>query len=153
MCHQCQRNDKGRVVWCNSCKKKRFCVPCIERWYPDFSEAEFAAKCPYCRQNCNCKACLRMLRGFEEVPRKEITVENHVCYACHVVHLLLPWLKKLQQEQMKEKELEAKRKGGLVNEVKLEEAECSLDERVYCNKCRTSIVDFHRRCEFCLYDL
>ncbi|CAN6317656.1 unnamed protein product [Urochloa humidicola] len=152
MCHQCQRNDKGRVVWCNSCKKKRFCVPCIERWYPDFSEAEFAAKCPYCRQNCNCKACLRMLRGFEEVPRKEITVENHVCYACHVVHLLLPWLKKLQQEQMKEKELEAKRKGGLVNEVKLEEAECSLDERVYCNKCRTSIVDFHRRCEFCLYD-
>lgn len=32
MCHQCQRNDKGRVVWCLACKKKRYCVPCIERW-------------------------------------------------------------------------------------------------------------------------
>ncbi|CAL4934684.1 unnamed protein product [Urochloa decumbens] len=153
MCHQCQRNDKGRVVWCNSCNKKRFCVPCIQRWYPDLSEDEFAVKCPYCRKNCNCKACLRMLRGVAEAPKKEIAVENHIRYACHVVHLLLPWLRKLQQEQMKEKELEAKIKGVLVNEVKLEQAECSLNERVYCNKCRTSIVDFHRRCECCLYDL
>ncbi|XP_062211756.1 lysine-specific demethylase JMJ26-like [Phragmites australis] len=152
MCHQCQRNDKERVVWCMSCKNKRFCVPCMQRWYPDLSEDEFAAKCPYCRKNCNCKACLRM-RGVEEPPKKEISEENQIRYACHVLSLLLPWLRKLRQEQMEEKELEAKIKGVLVNKVKLEQAECNLDERVYCNNCRTSIVDFHRSCKCCFYDL
>ncbi|XP_012704397.3 lysine-specific demethylase JMJ25 isoform X1 [Setaria italica] len=152
MCHQCQRNDKGKVIWCNACRNKRFCVPCIERWYPDLSEDDFAAKCPYCRKNCNCKGCLRM-RGVEEPPKKEISEGNQIRYACHVVHLLLPWLRKLQQEQMEEKKLEAKIKGVLVNEVKLEQVECNLDERAYCNNCKTSIVDFHRSCKCCFYDL
>lgn len=33
MCHQCQRNDKGRVVRCLKCRAKRFCIPCLENWY------------------------------------------------------------------------------------------------------------------------
>jgi hypothetical protein len=33
MCHQCQRNDKGRVVRCTKCKRKRYCVCCINNWY------------------------------------------------------------------------------------------------------------------------
>lgn len=33
MCHQCQRNDKGRVVHCTACKTKRFCEPCMKHWY------------------------------------------------------------------------------------------------------------------------
>lgn len=32
-CHQCKRNDKGRVVRCLKCERKRFCVPCMTRWY------------------------------------------------------------------------------------------------------------------------
>ncbi|KAM7523476.1 hypothetical protein LguiA_013378 [Lonicera macranthoides] len=32
-CHQCKRNDKGRVVRCLKCSRKRFCVPCMTRWY------------------------------------------------------------------------------------------------------------------------
>ncbi|GJN12000.1 hypothetical protein PR202_ga30242 [Eleusine coracana subsp. coracana] len=52
-------NPKKRVVWCKSCNDNCFCVPCIERWYPDLSEDEFAAKCPYCRKSCNCKPCLQ----------------------------------------------------------------------------------------------
>ncbi|XP_040376593.1 lysine-specific demethylase JMJ25-like [Oryza brachyantha] len=152
MCHQCQRNDKGRVVWCKTCNNKRFCVPCINQWYPDLPENEFAAKCPYCRKNCNCKACLRM-RGVEEPPRKEISEENQIRYACHVVRLLRPWLIELRRKQMVEKELEAKIQGVSVEEIKLEQAVCDLDERVYCNRCRTSIVDFHRSCKHCFYDL
>lgn len=152
MCHQCQRNDKGRVVWCKSCNSKRFCEPCINQWYPDLPEDEFAAKCPYCRNNCNCKACLRM-RGVEEPPKKDISEENQIRYACHIVRLLLPWLRELRREQMEEKELEAKIRGVSMDEIKLEQAECDLDERVYCNKCRTSIVDFHRSCKHCFYDL
>ncbi|KAG2655162.1 hypothetical protein PVAP13_1NG547800 [Panicum virgatum] len=152
MCHQCQRKDKGRVVWCQSCKKKRFCVPCIELWYPNLPEEEFAVKCPYCRKNCNCKACLRM-RGVEEPPKKEISQENQIRYAYHIVSLLLPWMRELRQEQMEEKEVEAQIQGVSVNEIKVEQAECDLDDRVYCNKCRTSIVDFHRSCKHCFYDL
>ncbi|KAG0548632.1 hypothetical protein BDA96_01G183200 [Sorghum bicolor] len=152
MCHQCQRNDKGRVVWCNSCKNKRFCVPCIQRWYPGLSEDEFASQCPYCRKNCNCKGCLRM-RGVEEPPKKKISEGNQIHYACHVLHLLLPWLRQLRQEQTEEKKLEAKIQGVSMNEVKLEQAECDIDERVFCNNCKTSVVDFHRSCKYCFYDL
>uniref|UniRef100_A0A0E0KFB8 Uncharacterized protein n=1 Tax=Oryza punctata TaxID=4537 RepID=A0A0E0KFB8_ORYPU len=57
MCHQCQRNDKGRP------------------------------------------------------PEKKISEENQRRYAFRIVDLLLPWLKELQQEQMKEKELEGKLQG------------------------------------------
>ncbi|KAJ1281729.1 hypothetical protein BS78_04G328200 [Paspalum vaginatum] len=151
MCHQCQRNDK-RVVCCQSCERKRFCVPCIELWYPNLPEDEFAAKCPFCRNNCNCKACLRM-RGVKEPPKKEISQENKIRYACHIVRLLLPWMRELRHEQMEEKEVEAKIRGVPVNEIKVEQAECDLDDRVYCNRCRTSIVDFHRSCKHCFYDL
>lgn len=33
MCHQCQRNDKGRVVRCQKCNRKRFCILCCKTWY------------------------------------------------------------------------------------------------------------------------
>ncbi|KAL4186126.1 hypothetical protein AMTRI_Chr09g32210 [Amborella trichopoda] len=33
MCHQCQRNDNGRVVRCTKCGRKRYCIPCLTRWY------------------------------------------------------------------------------------------------------------------------
>jgi len=33
MCHQCQRNDKGRVVRCTKCKRRRYCIPCLNNWY------------------------------------------------------------------------------------------------------------------------
>nr|CAB3451575.1 unnamed protein product [Digitaria exilis] len=56
-------------------------------------------------------------------------------------------------EQMEEKEVEAKIQGVSMNDIKVEQAECDLDDRVYCNKCRTSIVDFHRNCKNCFYDL
>jgi len=33
MCHQCQRSDKDRVVFCTNCNSKRYCAPCIKAWY------------------------------------------------------------------------------------------------------------------------
>lgn len=32
-CHQCKRNDKGRVVRCKCCNKRRFCLLCLQAWY------------------------------------------------------------------------------------------------------------------------
>ncbi|CAL0320627.1 unnamed protein product [Lupinus luteus] len=59
MCHQCQRNDKGEVVRCTSCKRKRYCLFCLKNWYPEWKKDDVAEACPVCRGNCNCKACLR----------------------------------------------------------------------------------------------
>ncbi|KAE8784467.1 Lysine-specific demethylase 3B [Hordeum vulgare] len=33
------------------------------------------------------------------------------------------------------------------------QANCAKNERIFCNNCRTSIVDFHRSCDKCSYDL
>ncbi|KAM7261545.1 hypothetical protein ACFE04_020622 [Oxalis oulophora] len=50
-CHQCQRNDKGRVVRCLNCKKKRYCIPCATAWYPHMTEDQIAECCPVCLEN------------------------------------------------------------------------------------------------------
>ncbi|KAK6927739.1 WRC domain [Dillenia turbinata] len=39
------------------------------------------------------------------------------------------------------------------SESEVERAGCAKNERVYCDRCRTSIVDFHRNCQNCAYDL
>ncbi|KAK1370731.1 hypothetical protein POM88_036823 [Heracleum sosnowskyi] len=49
--------------------------------------------------------------------------------------------------------MEAKIQGLSLSEVKLQVANCDVDDRLYCNNCKTSIVDFHRSCANCLYDL
>ncbi|KAM0836366.1 hypothetical protein ACQ4PT_062362 [Festuca glaucescens] len=61
MCHQCQRSDNGRTVRCLGCTEymRRYCMLCITRWYPHLTEDDFVNSCPFCRNNCNCKTCLR----------------------------------------------------------------------------------------------
>ncbi|KAG6495486.1 hypothetical protein ZIOFF_043311 [Zingiber officinale] len=170
MCHQCQRNDKGRVVWCTSCDKKRFCIPCISHcvkiqnnislsslnfciWfvmyrYPHLTEADIAAECPFCRGNCNCKACLRMI-SLTKPTRNVINEADKIKFQLYTLHLLLPWLKEMLQEQDVEKEIEAKIQDSLPNEIKVQRTKCAKDERMFW----TSIVDFHRSCSNCLLDL
>ncbi|KAL0904675.1 hypothetical protein M5K25_026806 [Dendrobium thyrsiflorum] len=152
MCHQCQRNDKGAVVRCMACQRKRYCYPCMKRWYPQLTPDDFAIECPVCRFNCNCKSCLRM-RGISEPRKSAIQEEDKKQNYLYVLRLLLPWFKELRKEQQLEKELEAQIKGIALTELKLQEAPCAKDERVYCNYCSTSIADFHRNCSSCAYDL
>ncbi|PQP97507.1 hypothetical protein Pyn_14485 [Prunus yedoensis var. nudiflora] len=71
MCHQCQRNDKASVVRCRRCKRKRFCISCLKKWYPQMSEDAIAEACPVCRGNCNCKACLRL-----DVPKLQFCISE-----------------------------------------------------------------------------
>lgn len=151
MCHQCQRNDKGRVVWCSKCSK-RYCVCCTERWYPFQTEEEIAEACPFCRGNCNCKACLR--RGSRlKVRTKQTSKADMVHYYQHTICMLLPVLIKFQEEQIKEQVVEARIRGKSAENMEIPKAKIASDERLYCDNCNTSIVDFHRSCPDCSYDL
>ncbi|WOK95580.1 lysine-specific demethylase JMJ25-like isoform X2 [Canna indica] len=121
-------------------------------WYPHLSEADFLTKCPVCRRNCNCKACLRMI-GIAKPPEKAMKDADKLKFYCHILHLLLPWLKEFIQEQNAERDIEAMIQGSVSTEIKLQRTECDKDERILCNVCKTSIIDFHRSCPTCLYDL
>ncbi|CAL5392510.1 unnamed protein product [Camellia sinensis] len=71
----------------------------------------------------------------------------------YLLHALIPFLKHFNQEQLMEKEIEAKIQGLSLATLELQKAACEKDERVYCNYCKTSVVDFHRSCPNCFYDL
>ncbi|KAJ7548066.1 hypothetical protein O6H91_08G115900 [Diphasiastrum complanatum] len=149
MCHQCQRNDKGAIISCLKCKRKRYCLCCVKKWYPDIKRDAFAKACPFCRGNCNCKACLRsdgpVMKSFE------INDSEKVKYLSYLLVWILPYLKELNNEQKSELELEAKLQERLYPVI--ERASVQADERLVCDKCSTGIVDFHRSCPICNYDL
>ncbi|KAK7280613.1 hypothetical protein RJT34_25678 [Clitoria ternatea] len=154
MCHQCQRNDKGRVVRCTLCKRKRYCIPCLKAWYPRLKEDDVAEACPVCRGNCNCKACLRsdeLINEMKEETRNNTQKKDE--FSMHLLQALLPYVKQLDEEQKIEQEIEAKRQGLSISELKIVETEYSIGERIYCDNCKTSIFDYHRSCTTCTFDL
>ncbi|KAI3974141.1 hypothetical protein MKX01_033392 [Papaver californicum] len=153
MCHQCQRNDRpGEVVRCNVCPNKRFCQPCLQKWYPGVSLESFAEGCPVCTGICNCKNCLRLYLKSVEASQK-LGPDEKVEYSKYLLKYLLPVLKQINREQVIEKEVEATIQGLSPSEVEIKSAGCDDDERMYCNNCNTSIVDYHRSCPNCNYDL
>lgn len=133
MCHQCQRNDKGRVVRCTSCKTKRYCVPCMTTWYPGMPEVAFEESCPVCRQNCNCKTCLRLdgpIRALKNL-YCEISEEEKIQCSKFIVQKLLPFLRRFNTEQVMEMEIEVKIQGVPVSELMLPKAKCRRSERIH----------------------
>jgi len=150
MCHQCQRNDKGRVVWCSKCTK-RYCVCCIERWYPLLPEEEIAKSCPFCRGNCNCKACLR--RNPKVSVESALSKTDRVHCLQYIICSALPVVSTIHKEQMLELEVEALIQRKPATSLEIPEAAFDPGDRVYCNNCNTSIVGFHRNCAVCEYDL
>ncbi|GJV48241.1 JmjC domain-containing protein [Tanacetum coccineum] len=154
MCHQCQRNDKGPVVRCTKCQTKRYCYPCMDTWYPKMTHEMFAECCPVCQDNCNCKGCLRdVLPKVKEKVNFEPSADQKIQYSLYILHVLLPFLKRLNEEHIKEKQIEAKIQGCTLSELQVEQTECSPSERMYCDCCKTSIFDLHRSCPSCHYDL
>ncbi|KAG4395898.1 hypothetical protein GLYMA_19G064000v4 [Glycine max] len=153
-CHQCKRNDKGRVVRCKCCNKRRFCLLCLQAWYPHLKENDIAEKCPVCRGNCNCKACLscdELIKQMREFAKADKEEKVELCM--YLLQVLLPYLRQLDEEQLIENETEAKIQGLSVSKLNLAKADYSMEERVYCDNCKTSIFDYHRSCTKCSFDL
>ncbi|CAM6111586.1 unnamed protein product [Calypogeia fissa] len=150
-CHQCKRNDKGGVINCQKCGTRRYCNMCITTWYPDWKREDFEKNCPRCRGNCNCKACLR-INGQVSDDYKPSKSEN-VKHSRYLLRKVIPFLNDLHGDQSLELELERSLKGN--PDYRPKQIFLHPDERLYCNECHTSIVDFHRHCENpeCQYDL
>ncbi|XP_019172118.1 PREDICTED: uncharacterized protein LOC109167549 isoform X2 [Ipomoea nil] len=154
MCHQCMKSDR-KVVRCRNKCLKRYCIPCITTWYPQLTEESIAENCPFCRGNCNCKDCLRRpttYKGCEYVgvPKDNNEKRSRLKY---LVNVLYPFIRKFDHDQMAEKEIEAKIQGVSLSELKISQEHHYEDERIYCDNCSTSIVDLHRNCPICSYDL
>ncbi|KAL2636164.1 hypothetical protein R1flu_007643 [Riccia fluitans] len=149
MCHQCQRSDKGAIVRCQNCERKRYCTVCIAKWYPDLTEDDFEVNCPFCRGNCNCKACLRSAGPVQNEVEKSDSERIALCQ--FLLAKVLPYLDQLEKEQRAELDIESEIRGETVDSA--EQASIGLDERLFCDNCSTSVVDFFRTCTDCNYDL
>ncbi|KAI3680500.1 hypothetical protein L6452_35271 [Arctium lappa] len=149
-CHQCKRTDRKIVVPCIQCKDKLYCTRCIKQWYPQLSEEEIAKLCPYCRGNCNCNVCLY---SNIKMPKMDFDDDVKLQHLHYLINSLLPFLKQIREEQMEEIAVEALTQGVPQSSIKVDQTNCSNDERVYCNYCSTSIIDLHRSCSKCSYEL
>ncbi|KAL5170641.1 Lysine-specific demethylase JMJ25 [Glycine soja] len=135
MCHQCQKSDRT-VARCRKCRK-RFCVPCIRRWYPQMTKEAIEKSCPYCQGNCNCKSCLRRKDVYVDsgdlgVPQNK---DEKIRHLKHLVRALYPFLEQFNHEQQSEMEMEAKTKGLLLSDVEVKKIVCSKDEREIVEQC------------------
>ncbi|TYH59963.1 hypothetical protein ES332_D08G259200v1 [Gossypium tomentosum] len=148
-CHQCRRNDRERVTSCLKCEKRGYCDSCISSWYSNIPLEEIEKACPACRGSCNCKACLRG-DNMIKVRIREIPVLDKLQYHYCLLASVLPVIKKIHQEQCSEVELERKLRR---TEIDLFRAKVNADEQMCCNFCRIPIVDYHRHCPNCSYDL
>ncbi|XP_019427149.1 PREDICTED: lysine-specific demethylase JMJ25-like isoform X1 [Lupinus angustifolius] len=153
MCHQCWRNDRT-VVICSKCKRKRYCYECITKWYPEKTREEIEIACPFCLGNCNCRLCLKQnisVKTGSGEAEKGVKLQK----LFYLLNKTLPLLQHIQQEQRSELEVEATMLASQLVEEDIMQSLIDDDDRVYCDNCNTSIVNFHRSCPNpdCRYDL
>ncbi|XP_058095899.1 uncharacterized protein LOC131241195 isoform X2 [Magnolia sinica] len=151
ICHQCRKKKKAGVVFCSNCKRRSYCYPCLVKWYPEQTKEEFETACPVCCGNCNCKSCLRNVVMMAR--RQEADANVRLQRLLYLLRKVLPLLRQIHTEQNLEIAMEAKIQGIQPIEVNVTRSKLGKDERRYCDNCNTSIVNFHRSCPNCSYDL
>ncbi|GFP85079.1 lysine-specific demethylase jmj25 [Phtheirospermum japonicum] len=152
-CHQCRRSDRRIVVPCSECKDKFYCIQCVKNWYPALSEEEVSEVCPFCRRICNCNLCLHST-SIVKTSKRDIDDNEKIRHLQYLVSQVFPYLKRIHLEQIEEIEMESAIQGGVPrSSIEVKPAVCYTDERVYCNHCSTSIIDLHRSCPNCSYEL
>lgn len=144
-CHQCKRNDKIGIVFCSKCKKKRYCYDCIAKWYPERTREDVEDSCPFCYGICNCMACLQA-NVTTKACHKETDENTRLETTLYLLANILPILRHIQREQRSELDFEARIVGATLAEEDIPKSVLDIDDRVYCDSCNTSIVNFHRGC-------
>ncbi|KAL7213206.1 hypothetical protein ACSBR2_015832 [Camellia fascicularis] len=154
-CHWCQKSSYRVLIKCHSCKKEVFCMDCITERFPGMQD-QIKMACPVCCKTCSCKACLKNQSKEDEHKdhfwndEKKVDKVQQLHY---LIYKLLPVLEQINRDQSIELELEAKIKGKKISEVQVQQAEFSCTKLHFCNNCQTSVVDFHRSCGHCSYNL
>ncbi|KAH0863847.1 hypothetical protein HID58_081058, partial [Brassica napus] len=152
ICHQCSKGERRFLFICTFCEEKLYCFPCIKKWYPHLSYDDVIEKCPFCRGTCNCDICLQS-SGLIETSKRKLGDHERFHHLQYLIGSMLPFLKMLCKAQDEEIETEAKIQGLMTSQIDVSETLCSNEERVFCNHCATSIVDLHRSCPKCSYEL
>ncbi|EOA37576.1 hypothetical protein CARUB_v10011915mg [Capsella rubella] len=152
ICHQCSKGERRYLFICTFCEERLYCLPCIKKWYPHMTKDDVIDKCPFCRGTCNCCSCLHS-SGLIETSKRKLSNYERFYHLRYLIVSMLPFLKKLCEAQDQEIESEGKIQGVVPSQVDISESLCSNEERVFCNHCATSIVDLHRSCTKCSYEL
>ncbi|KAE8693645.1 Detected protein of confused Function [Hibiscus syriacus] len=71
----------------------------------------------------------------------------------YLLYKALPVLRHIFREQSSEIDIEADIEGSQLTEIDITRSKLDKTERLYCDKCNTSIVNFYRSCPSCSYDL
>ncbi|KAJ0986733.1 hypothetical protein J5N97_005089 [Dioscorea zingiberensis] len=71
----------------------------------------------------------------------------------YLLHKLLPVLRQIDDEHRSDLIVEAMIQGIQPSDVNIIRSKLDKEERIYCDNCYTSVVDFHRECLKCSYDL
>lgn len=154
-CHLCRKRKRHSqsMIKCSSCQKEYFCMDCIKQRYFNIQDVRMA--CPVCRGTCSCKAC--MINQSKDVECKDFLRDQSrvekILQLHYLICMLLPVLEQINQDQRIELEIEAKIRGELPSEVLIQQVEFGHNKQSICNNCKTSIVDFHRSCPHCSYNL
>ncbi|CAO2842742.1 unnamed protein product [Amaranthus hypochondriacus] len=155
-CHWCRKFDNLCLIKCLSCKKQYFCSNCIKERSADLEEVKL--RCPVCRKCCHCKiCCTARSKDLGSKVNNDVLKENlmggkfqHLQY---LINFLLPILVQINQEQGVEVELEAKFRGQNPSDVEIRQADVGCRDQCRCNNCKSPILDFHRSCPNCSYNL
>ncbi|KAL9248644.1 Lysine-specific demethylase JMJ28-like protein [Drosera capensis] len=153
-CHWCKRSNNRSLVKCLDCKRQFFCDDCIEERHQD--EEKIQSRCSVCRGTCNCDSC--QTGGSKDVENKEIMKKPSckdtelMCYR-YLIHLLLPVIKRINQELDAEKQMVAKFEGKNVFEVAVRQVDGGSQMQLSCDNCNSAIMDLHRSCLRCSYVL
>ncbi|GFS30787.1 transcription factor jumonji (jmjC) domain-containing protein [Actinidia rufa] len=101
-----------------------------------------------------CHQCLRSDKK-DIASRNEEDENIRLQRSLYLLHKTLPLLRHIQEEQNSELNVEAGIRGVQLTEADIEKAILDEDDRVFCDNCNTSIVNFHRSCPYpgCSYDL
>ncbi|KAH6764637.1 hypothetical protein C2S51_015886 [Perilla frutescens var. frutescens] len=152
-CHWCRGSKCRCLIKCLTCRKRFFCLECIKERY--FEKQEVKAKCPACRGICSCKLCLKQkirpnshkesYGGGRKLDRKQLLL--------YLIFMLFPVLKKVNHDHSIELETESKAAGKEQSEIQITQTKLGMHTSFCCNKCKTSIVDYHRTCTKCSYNL
>ncbi|ONK67149.1 uncharacterized protein A4U43_C06F16480 [Asparagus officinalis] len=90
---------------------------------------------------------------FVVINRKEANDRVKLKWLLCLLNNLLPLLRQIHEEHNLELDMEAKIQGEKLNITDVERIKLDKEERIYCDNCCTSIVDLHRSCFHCRYDL